>query len=145
MNLMKKYYCKTCAWIFNPDKEEISFEELPSDWVCPVCGMGKEVFESVHYKGEEITQGEAQEKHVPVISEDENGVRVIVGSVAHPMIEEHFIEWIELRNEEKLIKKIILNSDSEPTALFEEVDFSPALKAYSSCNLHGIWESEDNE
>lgn len=49
---MKKYRCEVCDWIYDPQKGDpdngiapgIPFEDLPSDWVCPVCGVGKEDF-----------------------------------------------------------------------------------------------------
>jgi len=50
---MEKYLCTVCDYVYNPELGDpeagispgTSFEELPEDWVCPLCGMGKEVFE----------------------------------------------------------------------------------------------------
>ncbi|MBQ7286282.1 MAG: rubredoxin [Candidatus Gastranaerophilales bacterium] len=45
---MQKYICKICGYIYNPEENDnISFENLPSDWLCPVCQMGKEEFQKV--------------------------------------------------------------------------------------------------
>ena len=52
---MKKYVCTTCAWVYDPaigDPENgiaagTAFENLPEDWVCPLCGAGKEDFEAI--------------------------------------------------------------------------------------------------
>ncbi len=50
---MKKYVCKVCAWVYDPEVGDpdngiepgTAFEDLPDDWVCPLCGVGKEDFE----------------------------------------------------------------------------------------------------
>ncbi len=39
-----KYVCNVCQWIYDEEKEGKKFEELPEDWVCPLCGAGKEMF-----------------------------------------------------------------------------------------------------
>lgn len=52
---MKKYSCTVCQWVYDPsigDPEQgidpgVAFENLPDDWVCPLCGVGKEEFEPV--------------------------------------------------------------------------------------------------
>lgn len=141
---MKKYYCTICDFIYDPEKEGDDFEDLSSEeWSCPFCDASKDQFAVIHHLGEDETGGEAQEKHVPVIKETEEGINVMVGSVPHPMFTEHHIEWVELRDGEKIIDKVHLDPADEPLGFFEEVDFSPSLKAYAACNLHGIWESED--
>lgn len=42
-----KYRCTVCGHIYDNDTEEVKFEDLPSDWVCPLCGVGKDLFELV--------------------------------------------------------------------------------------------------
>ena len=42
-----KYECKVCGYVYDDEKEATKFEDLPSDWVCPLCGVGKEMFEKV--------------------------------------------------------------------------------------------------
>ena len=42
-----KYKCTVCGYIYNDEKENVKFEELPEDWTCPLCGVGKELFEKV--------------------------------------------------------------------------------------------------
>jgi len=43
---MKKYQCLACGWIYDPaDNNNIPFEDLPDDWTCPECGVGKDMFE----------------------------------------------------------------------------------------------------
>lgn len=80
---------------------------------------------------------EAYEKHVPVIEKIEGEVKV--GEVDHPMMDKHYIEWIEIHTENKVYRKF-LNPGEKPEAVFmveEEV-----LYARGFCNLHGLWKSE---
>ena len=44
---MKKYVCTICGYIYDDEKEGVKFEDLPADWVCPLCQVGKEMFEEV--------------------------------------------------------------------------------------------------
>ena len=44
---MRKYRCKTCGFIYDESKEKILFNNLPDDWVCPLCGVGKDMFKKV--------------------------------------------------------------------------------------------------
>ena len=78
----------------------------------------------------------AKEKHVPVIEKIEGGVKVKVGSVAHPMEEKHFIEWIEVIADGKSYIQF-LNPGDAPEATFN-VSASD-IKARAYCNLHGNW------
>ena len=87
---------------------------------------------------EENTVDAAKEKHVPVIEKIDGGVLVKVGSVEHPMIETHYIEWIELITANRIYRKY-LNPGEKPEAKFlidEEV-----LYAREYCNLHRLWKS----
>ena len=81
----------------------------------------------------------AQEKHVPVIEKVDGGFKVTVGSVAHPMEEKHFIEWIELLADGKACRQF-LNPGDAPQAFFNvEAD---SVTAREHCNLHGLWKGE---
>ena len=44
---MSKYVCKVCGYVYDEQNEEVKFEDLPEDWVCPLCGVGKEMFEKI--------------------------------------------------------------------------------------------------
>ena len=81
----------------------------------------------------------ASEKHVPVIEKTENGYKVSVGSVAHPMTEEHWIEWIELIADGISYKKF-LNPGEAPVAEF--CIKADKVIAREFCNLHGLWKAE---
>lgn len=87
---------------------------------------------------EENTVDAAKEKHVPVIEKIEGGVLVNVGSVEHPMIDAHYIEWIEIHTDKRVYRKY-LKPGSKPQVTFmlgEEVLFA---RAY--CNIHFLWRS----
>ena len=80
----------------------------------------------------------AKEKHIPVVKRVGDTLEVTVGSVTHPMLEEHHIEWIALATDDKLEIKF-LKPGEEPKAVFAAVDSGVV---YESCNLHGIWKAE---
>lgn len=113
---------------------------------CEVCGNIVEVLHSG--LGElvccgqpmllltENTEDAAQEKHVPVVEKTETGVSVKIGSVAHPMEDSHYIEWIEVLTDSRILRKN-LNPGDAPEAQFEVSDSVREVRAY--CNLHGLW------
>ncbi len=87
---------------------------------------------------QENTVDAALEKHVPVIEKTENGIKVTVGTVAHPMEEKHYIEWIEIIADGKSYKKFLKPGD-EPTAEF--CINAETVTAREYCNLHGLWKA----
>ena len=87
------------------------------------------------------TTDAAVEKHVPVVTVDGNIVKAVVGSVEHPMIEEHYIEWIALETEKGVQRKTIKAGDA-PAAEFALTADDKVVAAYAYCNLHGLWKSE---
>ena len=85
---------------------------------------------------DEKTADAATEKHVPVIEKIDGGYKVKVGSVPHPMTEEHLIEWIELLADGKAYRQF-LEPGAEPEAVFGvEAD---SVSAREHCNVHGLW------
>lgn len=86
----------------------------------------------------ENTVEASKEKHVPVVSKTEGGFKVTVGSTLHPMEEQHYIEWIEILVEDKVLRKNLRPGET-PEALFC-VD-APQASARAYCNLHGLWRS----
>lgn len=78
----------------------------------------------------------AKEKHVPVIEKTAKGITVKVGSVLHPMQEDHYIEWIELLADDKVYRQHLKPGD-EPVATFQ-IDASQ-VSAREYCNKHGLW------
>lgn len=88
---------------------------------------------------EENTTDAATEKHVPVVEQVDGGVKVTVGSVPHPMAEDHYIEWIELLVDDKVLRQA-LRPGGEPSAVFAGVT-ADSVTAREYCNQHGLWKS----
>lgn len=119
--------------------------------ICKHCGnivaYVKESGVPVVCCGEEMTElipgttDASKEKHVPVISVDGNIVTVTVGSVEHPMLPEHYIEWISLQTEQGNQRKELKPGD-EPKAVFALADGDTVIAAYEYCNLHSLWKKE---
>ena len=86
----------------------------------------------------ENTVDAAKEKHVPVIEKTATGVKVKVGSVAHPMEEKHYIEWIEIIADGKAFRQF-LKPGNAPEAVFEIK--ANKIEAREHCNLHGLWKA----
>ena len=86
----------------------------------------------------ENTVDAAKEKHVPVVEKIDGGYKVSVGSVAHPMEEKHYIEWIELIADGKAYRQF-LTPGAVPEAIFK-ID-ATQVTAREYCNLHGLWKS----
>ena len=113
---------------------------------CEVCGNIVEVLHGG--KGElvcckqpmkllkENTVDAAKEKHVPIVEKTSVGLKVMVGSIAHPMDEKHYIEWIELITRDKAYRQF-LNPKDAPEAIFNIQ--AEEAKAREFCNLHGLW------
>lgn len=89
---------------------------------------------------DENTTDAATEKHVPVIEETENGYKVVVGEVEHPMVDNHYIEWIELITENEVHTKF-LNPGEKPEAVF--MTNAAKVTAREYCNLHGNWKNSN--
>ena len=115
---------------------------------CDVCGN---IVEVLHAGGGDLvccgqpmkltvenTVDAAKEKHVPVIEKVPGGFKVKVGSVAHPMEDKHFIEWIEIIADGKAYRQF-LNPGQVPEATFM-LD-AAAVSAREYCNLHGLWKA----
>lgn len=123
---MKYYVCEHCGNII----------EFAKNKGVPVMCCGQPMTELVPG-----TSDGAVEKHVPEVSINGNEVLVEVGSVAHPMVEEHFIEWIVIETK-KGSQKVQLNPTDEPKAKFLLAEDDELVSAYAYCNLHGLWKSK---
>ena len=115
---------------------------------CEACGN---IVEVLHGGGGELvccgeamklmvenTVDAAKEKHVPVIEKVEGGVKVTVGSVAHPMEDKHYIEWIEVIADGKAYRQF-LKPGGAPEAFFNIEAQQVTAREY--CNLHGLWKA----
>ena len=122
---------------------------------CNVCGNIAEVI--ISGKGElvccsqpmeklkEHTNAEemAGEKHVPVVETTQDGITVRVGSVAHPMENEHYIMFIETISQDGTrLTRQYLQPDDEPAMKIKHCDGKFIAKEY--CNIHGLWEAQSD-
>ena len=113
---------------------------------CEVCGNMVELLDGG--AGELVCCGEpmklyvenevdaAKEKHVPVVEGTGSGIKVKVGSVAHPMEAKHYIEWIEVLKGDKVCRKYLKPGDEPEAGFCGDAD---AVVARGYCNLHGLW------
>ena len=83
----------------------------------------------------------SQEKHVPLVTKKCKQVKVDVGSVAHPMSEEHLIEWVAIETEQGYQVKYLTANDV-PVCEFSLAGGDKLLAVYAYCNLHGLWQAK---
>ncbi len=115
---------------------------------CEVCGN---IVEVVHSGAGELvccgqpmklmvenTVDASREKHVPVIESAPGGVKVKVGSVAHPMEEKHYIEWIEIIADGKAYRQFLKPGDAPETVFSVS---AAQITAREYCNIHGLWKA----
>ena len=81
------------------------------------------------------------EKHLPVVKYEGNTVTATVGSVLHPMSEEHSISWIYLETNVGGQRRNLSPTDA-PVASFALTDGEKPIAVYAYCNLHGLWKTE---
>lgn len=85
------------------------------------------------------TADEGKEKHVPVIENIDGGVKVKVGSIAHPMEADHHIEWIEILADGKAYRQFLNPGDAPEAEFAVRAD---KISAREHCNKHGMWEGQ---
>ena len=86
------------------------------------------------------TSDGAHEKHVPVVTSEGNKVCVSVGSVEHPMLDAHYIQWIAIETTNGVQRKFLKPGEA-PKAEFLLADGESFVAAYEYCNLHGLWKA----
>ncbi len=121
--------------VFLKKKDEILYLVAGKSQALEACKQaGFEILDSSTAEG-------AGEKHLPVVEREGEKLTVKVGSVFHPMTEEHSIGWIFL--ETKLGGQFVkLSPDKEPVAEFVLAKGDQAVAAYAYCNLHGFWKKD---
>jgi superoxide reductase len=87
---------------------------------------------------EEKTQDQGFEKHMPQVGKTETGVKVIVGSVPHPMEEAHYIQWIEVLADGQVYRHFLKPGDKPETEFTLSAE---DIRARAYCNVHGLWRS----
>lgn len=124
MHKLQFYYCKDCDLLLGTVKGE-------KDVTLTCCGKTVE-------KLIPNTVDAAQEKHVPVITKANGKVTVRVGAVTHPMLAEHYIEWIALAGGNTTLRQSF-EPGEEPVLTVEDWGVT---EAFAYCNLHGLWKGE---
>ncbi len=119
----KFYRCEICGNII----AKVHDSKVPV--VCCMQKMQEIVPNTVDASGE---------KHIPEYTLEGNIVTVNVGSIAHPMTAEHYIEWISIQTKHGNQRKC-LNPDSEPVVKFALLDGDEIEAVFAYCNLHGLW------
>ena len=122
---MKFYHCSHCGQIIAIVKET----------GIPVICCGEPMAEVIPG-----TTDASLEKHVPVFTVEKNKVHVSVGSVEHPMVPEHYIEWVAIQTKFGNQRKQLSPGD-EPKACFSICDGDEVEAAYAYCNLHSLWKA----
>lgn len=119
-------------------------------YICEHCGNLAENFHDsgvpmmcCGQKMTELVPGVVEashEKHIPVVVVEDNIVTVTIGSVEHPMVEEHHIVWVYLQTDRGGHRKCLKVGEA-PIATFALADEKP-VAAYAYCNIHGLWKKE---
>ena len=122
---MKFYRCSHCGQIIAIVKET----------GVPVICCGEPMTEVIPG-----TTDASLEKHVPVFTVEKNKVHVSVGSVEHPMVPEHYIEWVAIQTKLGNQRKQLSPGD-EPKACFSICDGDEVEAVYAYCNLHSLWKA----
>lgn len=122
----KFYICKHCGNIIG----------LINNAGVPLACCGEKMTELVPNSTDA-----ASEKHVPVVKIEENLVNISIGSIPHPMTEEHNIGWVYIQTEKGGQRKN-LDVNSSPSATFVLTDDDKFVRAFAYCNLHGLWMTE---
>jgi superoxide reductase len=122
---MKFYVCEHCGNII----------EYVKQTAVPVMCCGQKMTEMIPG-----TSDGAMEKHVPVVTVNGDSVIVEVGSVEHPMVEEHYIQWIVIETT-RGSQRVKLEYTDKPRAEFKLAEGEEVIAAYEYCNLHGLWKS----
>ena len=122
---MKYFVCEHCGNIV----------EMVNDSGVPVvcCGEKMEALAP-------NTVEASSEKHLPVVTVENDTVHVNIGSADHPMLPEHFIEWVYVQTENGGQRKALKPGDA-PNVSFRLCDDKP-VAVYAYCNLHGLWMTE---
>ena len=119
-------------------------------YICEHCGniiaMVKDKGVPVMCSGQKMTEiipgtcDASQEKHVPVYTIDGNLVKVKVGSAEHPMLPEHYIEWVSLQTKYGNQRKV-LKPGGKPEACFAICDGDEIEAVYAYCSTHSLWKA----
>lgn len=122
------YSCKICGKIIS------LIEPKDNDTIC--CNQPMDLIE------EKTNESEGKEKHVPIIEKEGELILVKVGSIEHPMEEDHYIKLIQLVKEGKVLLEKRLEPGDSPLVKFYSSENFEKVKARALCNKHGLWISK---
>lgn len=125
MNDVKFFLCKHCG----------NLVELVHDAGVPMLCCGEKLTELVPN-----TVDAAGEKHLPAVTLANAMVKVSVGSVAHPMLDAHYIQWVALQTESGVQRKYLKPGDAPE--VFFALNGEKPVAVYAYCNLHGLWKTK---
>lgn len=97
------------------------------------CGQAMEILDASQKE-------EGREKHIPVLTIEDDKVIVDVGSIPHPMVDEHWINFVEICVGDQLYREN-LNPGDEPSVTFNVASKGEKVEARIYCNVHGLWPS----
>ena len=121
----KFYYCEDCG----------NLVIMLKNSGVPIVCCGQKMIELIPG-----TVDASLEKHVPVYQVEGNQVTVKIGAAEHPMLEEHFIEWIFLKTRQG-VQKVSLKPGDAPEAHFALCEGDEVEAVFEYCNLHGLWKA----
>ena len=124
--VQKFFVCEHCG----------NFVGLIYDGQVPMICCGEKMEEVIPN-----TTDAAQEKHVPEVTVSGREVKALVGSIAHPMTEEHSIQWVYLQTNKGGQRKCLAPNE-EPSVIFCLAEDETPVAVYAYCNLHGLWKKE---
>ncbi len=120
----KFYKCSICGKIID------IIDDTGGDTIC--CGKPME----------ELTANTVEastEKHLPAAEIDGDTIKVKIGTVEHPMVDEHYIKWISVISANR-VQRVSLSPHQKPEAVFV-VPETGDVEVYEYCNLHGLWKT----
>lgn len=121
---LEVYKCEACGNIV------VAVHGGAGELIC--CGEPMELMK-------ENTVDAAKEKHVPVVEKTDKGIKVKVGSVAHPMEDSHYIEWIEVIMDGKVARQFLKPGDAPEATFCCTTPENITVREY--CNKHGLWKA----
>ncbi len=122
--LREIYKCQVCTNVV-----EVIGAGGPSPFCC-----GKEMV-----RLEAKTEDTGNEKHVPLVNEVDGGIEVVVGEIEHPMEEKHYVQFIEVLTQDKVLREE-LKPGQRPAACFN-LSLSDVQEVREYCNIHGLWKA----
>ncbi len=139
---MEKYFvCQTCG--------HVEFGAAPNE--CPVCHSPREKFQEDAAAINPAAK-EGKEKHVPVILVTKEcglipdvcaDIHIKIGATPHPMVADHWIQWIDVYNNKKLIARYMLKPELQPAvSIHVKRELTGKLQVIEFCNKHGRWTAE---